>query len=123
MNAISVQTIKSCIDSLEELMDNMKDRGDFDNEDGMIFTDAMVVKQTHSERSALLTDPVSRSRVLVTVSGGVADYIADDFVDVEVFDFDNYEDDPGNTALPSERFRHLANQNASIATLYEVEVA
>lgn len=31
-------------------------------------------------------------RVLITVSGGVADYIADDGVDVEIFDRDDYSD-------------------------------
>jgi len=47
-------------------------------------------------------------RVLVTVSGGVADFQSDAGVDVEVFDFDNYRDDPVNTAPVPEHFRDLA---------------
>ena len=33
-------------------------------------------------------------RVLITVSGGVADYVADNGIDIEIFDHDNYKVDP-----------------------------
>lgn len=49
-------------------------------------------------------------RVLVVVSGGVADPIYDPGVDVEVFDWDNYKDDPENTVRPPAHFADLAGQ-------------
>lgn len=47
-------------------------------------------------------------RVLVTVSGGVADYVADPGVKVEVFDFDNYRADQRQTDKVPLEFAHLA---------------
>jgi hypothetical protein len=47
-------------------------------------------------------------RVLVTVSGGIADYVADAGVDVEVFDHDNYKDDPEGTGGVPAHFADLA---------------
>lgn len=43
--------------------------------------------------------PVERPtpRVLVHVNGGVADHVADEGVEVIIFDRDNYNDDPANT--------------------------
>lgn len=48
-------------------------------------------------------------RVLITVKGGVADYIADRGVDVEIFDRDNFEAGDFNLAVPS-HFADLAKQ-------------
>lgn len=48
-----------------------------------------------------------RPRVLVTVSGGVANYVHDDGVDIELFDFDNYRADPANTEKVPARFADL----------------
>ncbi len=50
----------------------------------------------------------STPRVLVVVSGGIADPIYDDGVDVEVFDWDNYKDDPEGTGGVSSHFADLA---------------
>lgn len=47
-------------------------------------------------------------RVLVVVSGGIADPISDDSVDVEVFDWDNYKDDPEGTGGVPSHFADLA---------------
>jgi hypothetical protein len=47
-------------------------------------------------------------RVLITVSGGVVDWVADEGIDVEKFDFDDYRDDPENTSKPSAHFADLA---------------
>ncbi|EMM5100965.1 hypothetical protein ACK249_005148 [Pseudomonas aeruginosa] len=47
-------------------------------------------------------------RVLVVVSGGIADPLYDDGVDVEVFDWDNYSDDPKNTRRVPSHFADLA---------------
>lgn len=58
----------------------------------------------------------TKPRVLVIVSGGIADYVADD-VDVEVFDWDNYKDDPRHTDGAPEHFRDLAEPcNVPIGT-------
>jgi len=46
-------------------------------------------------------------RVLIVVTDGVADYYCDKGVDVEIFDWDNYKDDPVATAGVSESFRDL----------------
>lgn len=47
-------------------------------------------------------------RVLVIVSGGVADTVADSGVNVEVFDWDNYNDDPAGYGGVSADFSDLA---------------
>jgi len=46
-------------------------------------------------------------RVLVVVHGGIADPVSDDGVDVEVFDWDNYNDDPETGGVP-DHFADLA---------------
>lgn len=50
----------------------------------------------------------TKPRALIIVSGGVADYVADD-VDVVIFDQDDYSDDPINTELPPAHFADLAD--------------
>lgn len=47
-------------------------------------------------------------RVLVVVSGGIADPVYDYGVDVEVFDWDNYKDDPEGTGGVPSHFADLA---------------
>lgn len=47
-------------------------------------------------------------RVLVIVSGGVASTIRDNGVDVEIFDWDNYNDDPEGAGGVSAHFADLA---------------
>lgn len=48
-------------------------------------------------------------RVLVVVSGGVADPVYDAGVDVEVFDWDNYKADPEGTGPAPAHFKDLAD--------------
>lgn len=48
-------------------------------------------------------------RVLVVVSGGVADPVFDAGVDVEVFDWDNYKADPEGTGPAPAPFKDLAD--------------
>lgn len=50
----------------------------------------------------------NKPRVLIIVSGGVADYVADEGVEVEGFDWDNYNSDPEYTLLPPAHFKDLA---------------
>lgn len=52
-------------------------------------------------------------RVLVTVSGGIADFACDDGLDVVVFDFDDFHDDPRNTPRVPAHFADLAAQMAA----------
>ncbi len=47
-------------------------------------------------------------RTLITVSGGVADWVCDDGVQVELFDWDNYNGDPINTRKVPANFQDLA---------------
>lgn len=52
-----------------------------------------------------------KPRVLITVSGGIAEWVGDDGVRVEHFDWDNYnqEDEAGQKSMAlSEAFRDLA---------------
>lgn len=51
----------------------------------------------------------NRPRVLVIVSGGVAEFVADTGVEVAVFDWDNYRADPVGTPIPSALFADMAN--------------
>ena len=52
----------------------------------------------------------SKPRVLIVVAGGVADFIADDGVDVAIFDWDDYKSAPDITSKPSKHFENLAIQ-------------
>lgn len=62
-------------------------------------------------------DPApGQPRVLITVRGGVADYVCDPGVDVAAFDFDNHEDDPtGTSKLPA----HFADLALSVGAAFE----
>lgn len=51
----------------------------------------------------------AKPRVLVTVSGGIADYVSDPGVEVEIFDRDNHDpENPADTDLVSAHFADLA---------------
>jgi len=52
--------------------------------------------------------PGKDPRVLVSVSGGVADYVADGGVEVKIFDHDDFESDPQNTEKAPAHFADLA---------------
>lgn len=54
--------------------------------------------------------PKAKPRVLVVVAGGVGYYVADDEVDVVIFDWDDYESDPELTFGPPQRFADLAER-------------
>lgn len=56
-----------------------------------------------------------RQRVLITVSGGVADYVADEGVDVEIFDHDNYEAGDADLTVSA----HFADLAEPIGVPYE----
>ena len=62
-------------------------------------------------------DPApGQPRVLITVRGGVADYVCDPGVDVAAFDFDNHENDPtGTSKLPA----HFADLALSVGAAFE----
>ena len=53
---------------------------------------------------------MKKPRVLVIVNGGVAEFVADEGVDVEVFDWDDYEVDPYNTPIPPPHFKDICEE-------------
>lgn len=53
-------------------------------------------------------DVASKPRVLITVDGGIADYVCDPGLEVEIFDRDNYKTDPEETGPVPAHFRDLA---------------
>ena len=61
-----------------------------------------------TELSISSVEVVAKPRVLITVSGGVADHVCDDGVDVETFDWDNFNYDPEVTDRAPAHFRDLA---------------
>ncbi|GIK74470.1 MAG: hypothetical protein BroJett021_34580 [Chloroflexota bacterium] len=63
-----------------------------------------------ADAAAELREAVPRSRALVVINGGVAEHVCDSEVDMEVFDDDNFKDDPGKTGRIPERFRDLAER-------------
>lgn len=52
----------------------------------------------------------AKPRVLIVVKGGVADFVADEGIDVVIFDWDDYKDAPELTAMPPSEFVDLAAQ-------------
>jgi len=56
----------------------------------------------------LTVEPQKPARVLITVRGGVADWVKDGGVDVELFDHDNFNDDPDETPKVRKAFADLA---------------
>lgn len=86
-------------------------------------TCALVDKPTVDDLSAQMgffnVNPVEKvSRVLITVKGGVADWVCDEGIDVELFDYDNYEDDPEGTVRPPPHFADLAEPLGVPLALY-----
>lgn len=59
--------------------------------------------------ATMLLQRAAKARVLATVDGGVASYICDPVVEVEIFDWDNYRIDPSGTPKPAMCFADLAN--------------
>ena len=54
--------------------------------------------------------PGATPRVLVSVSGGIAEVLPDPGVEIMVFDHDDYRDDPKNTAKAPADFADLAER-------------
>ncbi len=69
-----------------------------------------LIEAKREMAAALLPEPATmgKPRVLITVRGGVADWVADPGVDVEIFDFDNQEADPAGTDPVPANFADLA---------------
>jgi len=71
------------------------------------------------QATPVIAAPVEKApRVLIMVKGGIADYVCDPGLLVEVFDFDNYEDDPEGTVRPPEYFADLAGPMGVPLALY-----
>jgi hypothetical protein len=63
---------------------------------------------TAPDDMTLALTPAAASRVLVVVTGGVATALADPGADVHVFDWDNWADEPVQSAGVPDRFADLA---------------
>jgi hypothetical protein len=69
--------------------------------------DALVCQM--ERLNELSPEPSEVPRVLVYIEGGIADYTADDGIDVEIFDMDIYKNDPKSVARLPASFRDLAS--------------
>lgn len=118
MNATTKATLLSNIERLDAVLGGMSDQDEVYNEDGQMYEDAQALTTMRDELKALTLDTSTEAKVLVSVSGGVADFVADGPVSVEVFDHDNYEADPEGTGLPSPEFESLARSVQSIEAHY-----
>lgn len=90
-----VQSLISC--GLADAASTLEDR-EGNIEDARLADSMLIFPPTVAEQL----------RVLVVVAGGIADHVADDGVDVEIFDRDNYKDDPKGIVRPPKRFADLA---------------
>jgi hypothetical protein len=91
------------------------------NGDRIEFESPMFAKQQTVEVDNLNIG--TTPRILMTVSGGVGDYIADAGVQAELFDFDNYHADPENTPKVSVLFADLAvEMNAPVEDIAGLSV-
>ena len=118
MNATAKATLLSSVERLSAVLGGMDDQGELYNEDGQMYADAQALTDMRNELTELAAGTSPQARVLVSVFGGVADFIAEGSVEVEVFDHDNYEDDPKATGLPSPQFESLARSAQSIEAHY-----
>lgn len=77
---------------------------------GVKMTIAENMTEVHANQVVGLLNGARRTepRVLITVSGGVADYVSDEGVDVKIFDRDNYDNDPVYTDKVPAHFWDLA---------------
>lgn len=72
-------------------------------------TIAALKKQQNTSAETIL--PAPKPRVLITVSGGVADYVCTPGVECFVFDRDSFEADPEGTEVAPSHFADLAYPN------------
>ena len=110
--------IQECVERLTGLIHDMDDRDELYDDEGGLLSDAATLVGVRDSLQQIASDTAPEARVLVTVCGGVADYVFEGPVAVEVFDHDNYQDDPEETGLPSSESEQLARQIDSIAAYY-----
>lgn len=95
-----------------------------DFEAGLIFVEDFDQEQVEKLLSFLekkTEKAAPMPRVLITVNGGVADYICDEGVDIEVFDFDNYNADRDHTSLVPAHFSDLAKHVGAPVEVAEIK--
>lgn len=118
MNEAARDTLLSSVERLNAVLGGMDDQDELYDEEGQMYADAQALTDMRNVLAALAADTSPQARVLVSISGGVADFISEGSVDVEVFDHDNYEADPEATGLPSSKFESLARRVQSIDAIY-----
>jgi|AntRauTorcE11898_2_1112593.scaffolds.fasta_scaffold07709_5 hypothetical protein len=121
MKKTLTSSLQSCVDELNQVIKNMAARDEVSDGHNQFRPDALALLKVRGTLDTLMIQRTPLSRVLVTVSGGVADVLTEGRVAVEVFDFDNYEDDPIETGLPSADFSELARQSDSLARLMDAK--
>lgn len=107
----------SLVDELLELHDTLRN-GELDLPAAENVREVEARKLASPQRQQPLLNAIPR--VLVVVSGGIADPVSDNGVEVEVFDWDNYKDDPEGTGGVPAHFSDLA---ALVKVPVEAEVA
>jgi hypothetical protein len=112
-------SLQSCVDELNNVIKNMAERDEVSDGPGQFSADALALLKVRGTLDTLMISRQPLARVLVTVSGGVANCLTEGPVAVEVFDFDNYEDAPEETGLPSAEFLSLASQMDDLARLID----
>lgn len=112
-------SLQSCVDELNKVIKSMAERDEVSDSTGQFSADALAILRVRGTLDTLMISRQPLARVLVTVSGGVADYLIEGPVAVEVFDFDNYENAPEETGLPSAEFLPLASQMDDLTRLID----
>lgn len=106
---ISVVAKKSITE--EQIMDLLKiliDTGLSDAEDTVKKGEGDVENSELAISLEIHSPKPLKARCLVTVSDGVSDYVCDDDVEVQVFDFDDYKIDPAHKPRLPAHFADLA---------------
>ena len=112
-------SLQSCVDELNNVIKRMAEQDEVSDSRGTLSPNVLALLKVRGTLDTLMIRRQPLSQVLVTVSGGVADYLYEGPVAVEVFDFDNYEADPAGTELPSAEFLELARQCHDLACLID----
>jgi ethanolamine utilization protein EutA (predicted chaperonin) len=119
MKQALTSSLQSCIDELNQVIKRMAERDEVSDGHNQFRPDALALLNVRGTLDTLMIQRTPLSRVLVTVSGGVADCLTEGPVAVEVFDFDDYEAVPEETGLPSAEFLELARQSDDLASLID----
>ena len=112
-------SLQSCVDELNAVIKRMAKADRISDESGQFSPEAVTLLKVRNSLDTLMISRRPLARVLVTVSDGVVSCVTEGPVAVEVFDFDDYGDDPEEAGLPSAEFLTLARQSDDLARLID----